>query len=255
MRKNRFIGQSLSAALSFIKESVLSDEIARRRGLLQMADPRMKIIALLSLIGVAICTRDIRLLAVMYASCCLLALLSRISLLFFLMRTWVFIPAFAIFIVIPSLFSVFTPGEQLAAVNFAGAHLVITRQGLSGAVLFVSRVLVTVSLAVLVTITTRSAELFAALRWLRVPKIFVMILSMCYRYIFLFTAIIQDMFLAVRSRTGGAVQYRKGQKIVAWNIAALWQKAVALNRDVYNAMLSRGYTGEPRSLRGFNSHE
>ena len=39
--------------------------------------------------------------------------------------------------------------------------------------------------------------------------------------------------------------YRKGQSIVAWNIATLWQRSFKLNEDVYSAMLARGYTGEP----------
>ena len=49
------------------------------------------------------------------------------------------------FIAIPAIFSIFTPGEPLAVFKIAGFSLVITRQGLSGAGLFVARVVTSVS--------------------------------------------------------------------------------------------------------------
>jgi cobalt/nickel transport system permease protein len=250
-KNNYFIARSLTAALSFFKESVMSDEIAARRGLLQSIDPRVKIASLIGCIVAVMFVRDIRGVLAMYLVCLVLAAASRISIMFFLKRTVVFIPLFSFFIAIPALFSAFSPGEPLALLRLFGAQMVITRQGFSSAALFVSRVLVSVSLAVLLTITTRSSVLLAGLRCLGVPQIFVMTLRVCYRYIFLFAGIIQDMFLGIKSRSGGAVHYRKSQKIVAWNIAVLWQKSIRANQDVYNAMLSRGYTGEPRAVHGF----
>jgi cobalt/nickel transport system permease protein len=250
-KKHNFIERSAAGALSFFKESVLSDEYAARRGLLQALDPRIKIASFIGLIAAVMFIRDSRNVFALYLLCVALAAASRIGILFFLKRTWVFIPLFSLFVAIPSLFSSFTPGEPMAVLSLWGGRLVITQQGFAGAVLFVSRVLVSVSLAVLMTITTRSDELFAALRCLGVPQIFVMTLSMCYRYIFLFAEIIQNMFMGIKSRTGGVIHYRKGQKIVAWNIAVLWQKSVQMNQDVYHAMLSRGYRGEARTLHRF----
>ena len=71
--------------------------------------------------------------------------------------------------------------------------------------------------------------------------------------IFLFVSVIQDMFLGIKSRTGGIIHHRKGRKIVAWNIATLWGRSVRMNEEVYNAMLSRGYTGEPRAMHHFRA--
>jgi cobalt/nickel transport system permease protein len=47
---------------------------------------------------------------------------------------------------------------------------------------------------------------------------------------------------------GGNLHYKKGQRIVAWKIANLWERSQQLNEEVYNAMLSRGYSGEPKVL-------
>jgi cobalt ECF transporter T component CbiQ len=174
--------------------------------------------------------------------CGALALASRIDIIFFLKRTWVFVPLFSLFIAVPALFSSFTPGDPVWVVP--GIHAVVTRQGLSTASLFVLRVATSVSLAVLMTLTTRRSALFSAMRSLGIPQVFVMTLSMCYRYVHLFAGIIQDTYRAIKSRTGGYIRSGKGREMVGWNIACLWQRAQRMNEQVYNAMLSRGYTGE-----------
>jgi len=252
-KKNSFVERSLMGALAFFKESVLSDEYASREGLLQGFDPRTKTLGFLLLLAAVMFMKDSRAVFIMYLLCLLLAFASRINAAFFLKRTWVFIPLFSLCIAVPAMFRSFSPGETLAVIPVFGARLVMTVPGFHSAVLFVSRVLVSVSLVVLVTTTTRSTELFAALRWMGVPQIFVMTLNMCYRYIFLFAGIIQDSYLAIKSRTGGLMHYRKGQKIVAWNIASLWGRSMRMNEELYNAMLSRGYSGEPKALHNFHA--
>lgn len=232
---------------------MLADEYAAECGLLQSLDPRFKLVTFAALIVAVMFLKDSFLVLAVYLLCVALAVFSRIPVIFFFQRTWIFIPLFSLFIALPSLFSTFTPGEALTVIHVGNAGWVITRQGAAAAVLFVSRVLVSVSLAVVLTMTTRATELFAGLRWLGIPSIFVMTLGMCYRYIFLFVGIVQDMFLGIKSRTGGAICYRRGQKIAAWNMAMLWQKSLQMNQEVYNAMLSRGYTGEPRVLYRFRA--
>jgi cobalt/nickel transport system permease protein len=69
---------------------------------------------------------------------------------------------------------------------------------------------------------------------------------MCYRYIYLFAEIVENTYLAIKSRSGKRIHHKKGREIVAWNIASLWYRSYHLNNQVYNAMLSRGYRGEPK---------
>jgi cobalt/nickel transport system permease protein len=76
---------------------------------------------------------------------------------------------------------------------------------------------------------------------------------MCYRYIYLFVEILEHTFLAIKSRVGVRVHHKKGRELVAWNIANLWLRSYNLNNQVYNSMLSRGYTGEPRVLNEFKA--
>jgi cobalt/nickel transport system permease protein len=77
---------------------------------------------------------------------------------------------------------------------------------------------------------------------------------MCYRYIYFFVEIVENTYLAIKSRVGGKVYYGKGQNIVALKIATLWQRSYLLNEEIYNAMLSRGYQGEPAVLDEFKNN-
>ncbi len=250
-RGNSFIQRSIIGALDFLKESVFADEYALKKGLLQSFDPRVKTATFLLLITQVLLTRNMAVLLALYVFCLLLSSLSFIRIGFFLKRTWVFIPIFSLFIALPALFNIFTPGEPLVSWKIAGVCLSITRQGLSGAELFVTRVATSVSFVVLLSLTTRHFELLRVLRIFKVPQIFVMTAGMCYRYIYLFVEMIENTYLAIKSRVGHAVHYKRGQHIVAWNIAYLWTRSYQLNQQVYSAMLSRGYNGEARAMSDF----
>jgi cobalt/nickel transport system permease protein len=250
-KNNTFIERSIRGALSFVKESIFADDYASKKGLLQSLDPRIKTLTFLLFIVQILLTKNLFILLCLYALCLLLALCSRINMGFFLKRTWIFIPLFSLFIAIPALFNVVTPGDPLVDFKIVGIKLIITRQGLFGALFFIMRVLTSVSFAVLLSITTKHFELLKVLRVFGIPQVFVMTLGMCYRYIYLFVEIIENVYLAIKSRVGTKVHYKRGQHIVAWNIAYLWNRSYQLNEAVYKAMLSRGYRGEPVIMDDF----
>ena len=239
--------------LSFLKESIFADEYASQKGFLQSLDPRIKTATFLVFIIQIALAKNINILFCLYALCLALTYFSKINIGFFLKRTWIFIPLFSLFIAVPACFSFFTPGETLAVLKIGGMRFIITHQGAGGAALFVARVIDSVSFAVLLSITTRHFELLKVLRIFKIPQIFVMTLGVCYRYIYLFVSIIENTYLAIKSRVGAKLHYKKGQHIVAWNIASLWGRSYQLNEDVYQAMLSRGYRGEPVVLQDFKA--
>jgi len=251
-KKNSFIERSILSAVSFLKEAVLCEEHAVRGGFLQSLDPRIKTVTFMLFILTAVSLKAAAPVGWLYLICLILAVCSNVPIGFFILRTWVFIPLFSLFIAIPALFSAVTPGEPVCEFFILGIKLIITRPGLDGAILFVTRIATSVSLVVLLSLTTRHAELLKVLRGLGVPKVFVLTVSMCYRYLYLFAVMVENIFTAVKSRVGVVVHYKRGQQIVAWNLANMWNRAYRMNEDVYNAMLSRGYTGEPKILSEFH---
>ena len=68
---------------------------------------------------------------------------------------------------------------------------------------------VSVSLAVLLVLTTPWADLLKSLQAIRVPQVFVLVLSMTYRYIFLFLHTANGMFEARKSRVVGRTERRR----------------------------------------------
>ena len=248
--RNAFIERSITGALSFFRDSLFAEEYAHRRGFLQAREPRIKAAGIMLFIACALLARHSAVVACLYALCLFLAAFSRIPLKFFLKRTWFFIPLFSLVIALPALFNIVTPGDALVSFSLAGRSLSITRQGLFSAGLFVARVTTCVSFAVLLSITTRHTELLKALRMFGVPSLFVLILHMCYRYLFLFMQVIEHTYRALKCRIGGRLHYSKGQRIVAFHLTGFWQRSLQMHQEVYNAMLSRGYRGEPQVLEG-----
>jgi len=182
-----------------------------------------------------------------------LAALSGIGLMYFLARTWIFIPLFSAFAVVPAVFNIVTPGSELFALKIFGFPLAVTREGLILAARFVLRVAASVSFVVLLALSTKHDELLKALRSFGIPQIFVMTLGMAYRYIYMFAEIIGQTHTAIKSRVGSGIGHKKGRKLVAWSMANLWIRSYSMSSQVFSAMISRGYAGEPRTMQEFKT--
>lgn len=240
-------------ALSFLKESIFAEECASKKGFLQERDPRLKTISLGLLLLSVLFTKNIVFLIGVYFFCLLLAYVSLLRLGFFLKRTWFFIPLFSLFIAIPAIFNVFSPGQPLIGFKLFALNLSVTKQGLLSSFVFIMRVLTSVSIGILLVLTTRHYALLKVLSIFSLPRIFVMTLGMCYRYIYIFIEILQNTYIAIKSRVEYVTCVKKGQRVVACNIASLWQRSYKMQNDVYQAMLSRGYDAEPKLLDEFSA--
>jgi cobalt ECF transporter T component CbiQ len=241
-----FIEKSIAGIASGAQTVVFGEEYARRAGLLQRLDPRAKVLALATLIVVAGWAHSWAGLGLLFAVSLALAVLSSLPPAAFLKRVWLTVPLVIGVVALPATLNVVTKGEALFAL-WPGSSLSVTREGLDVAGLLALRVGVALSFAVLLTLTTRWNELLRALRALLVPKVFVIVLSMTYRYIELLLRSAAEMLTARRSRTVGPVTHREGRRYVGGAFAALFGRSVRLADDVHAAMTSRGFTGEIRT--------
>ncbi|MFH1199021.1 MAG: cobalt ECF transporter T component CbiQ [Candidatus Omnitrophota bacterium] len=207
---------------------------------MQKISPRFKLVFTLAILLVIAFSRSILLIACFYLISLLLACLSRINLFYFIKRVWFFIPFFALIIAVPALFEIFSPGEVIV--------FGITQQGVSSGGLFTLRVLTSVSWSVLLVLTTNHTQLLRSLRLIGVPAIFVTTLMMCYRYIYVFIKIVEDMYLGIKSRTITSLRNKKARKVVAWHMGSLWEKSRMMSEEIYLAMLARGFNGEPKVM-------
>lgn len=264
LSRTNFLDKTLLTVAHVAEQSLFSEAYARRRGLLQALDVRVKLLSFLCILVMVSVLHSPQTLWLAYGFSIAVAIFSRVPLWFFINRVWLFVPLFSAAIVLPALLNIVTPGDQLLVIMkltrsytwgpyTIPAEIAVTRQGLWGAIVFVSRVAASVSFAVLFTLTSKWGEVFSGLRSLFVPRIFVMTLSMTERYLFVFLRLIQDMYRARKSRTIRPFSTAVERSWTASRIGVTFRKSVEMSDDVYKAMVSRGFHGEFRTIDRFHS--
>ncbi len=246
-----FFERTLDDLTGAIEQTLFAEEIARQDGWLQGLDPRVKLIGALALLLAISFSHNLIVILVLYALTLPAAYLSRVPMGFYLKRVWVFMPFFTGIVALPALFSPFTPGTPLLTlVDLASPrlYLAITLPGVITAAFLLLRVGASVSVAVLLILTTRWAVLLKALRVVRVPQAFVLILGMTYRYIYVLLHAANNMFLARKSRVVGRVSGADDRRWLAASMGTLVSKSYALSDEVYLAMQSRGFRGEAQVM-------
>ena len=116
---------------------------------------------------------------------------------------------------------------------------------------FTLRVATCVSATVLLVLTTPREKLFKSLRSVGVPKVYVLTLDMCYRYIFMFTDLVRAFYTAKKSRTIKRLSLLDEQKWVGGRIGYTLVKSLDMGEKVHGAMVSRGYNGDVKILDDF----
>jgi len=244
-----WLEQTVGGITANIEHAVFTERHARSAGWLQRRDPRIKMAGALTAILAASLTSSIVGLALLYGATLAAARASRVPFGFFVKRVWLGIPFFAGVVVLPAVF--FVPGPRVFDLAIGPAHLAPSWNGLVGAALFVSRVGVSVSLAILLVVTTPWADVLKSLRALKVPQVFVLVLSMTYRYVFLFLHTANGILLARKSRVVGRTSGSEQRRWITGTMGNLMSRAFKMSNDVYAAMLARGFEGE---IRTFNTY-
>jgi cobalt/nickel transport system permease protein len=244
-----FVEKTLSGISASIENAIFSEENARRDAFLQHRDPRVKVVGFAFLVVAAGLSRDWRVLLALYCVTLAGVVTAQLDLRTFLKRVWLGIPFFSGVVVLPSIF--FIGGHELFHIPLGFATLTATRAGLGAAAIFVLRVAVCVSLAVLLVLSTRWADILKSLRFFRVPTVFVLILGMTYRYIFLLLHTVNSMFLSRKSRIVAHTSGKEQRWWIVSSMSVLMSRSFRMSEEVYQAMLARGFTGQVRTLTDY----
>ena len=244
--RSSFIERTLVDINHTLEQSVFAEQSARQAGLLQGLDSRLKILsAILLLLAVGL-SRNLIVILILYFLVLLLAFFSKISLVFFVKRVWLFIPFFTGLVALPALFM--TPGPILFRLPLG---LIITKTGLTTALFLLLRVGTSVSMAALLVLTTPWNSVLKALGVLQVPPVIILILGMTYRYIHLLLHLTNDMFLSRKSRLLRRMKGSEERRLIAATSGTLLNKSLHVSSEVYLAMQSRGFRNYPRTLDTF----
>ena len=151
--------------------------------------------------------------------------------------------------------AIFSPlGNPLGDWSIGPLTLIPTDYGLIKFGSILLRSWLSVQAAILLVATTRFPDMIHAFEHLHVPAVLTTIVSFLYRYLFVLTDEVMRLLRARQSRSGSVAGYRSGRNVV-WrakvtgNMAGqLFLRSYERSDRIYNAMLSRGYTGQLRTL-------
>ena len=156
-------------------------------------------------------------------------------------------------VVVTIIFSV--PGRPVFRVPLGLFTLTATDAGLLRFTSIIWKSWLSLQAALLLTATTHFLDVLRALRALRLPAVMVAILSFTYRYLYLLVDEAQRLRRARDCRSaaaegngGGTVLWRA--RVTGRLVGTLFLRSFERSERIYVAMLSRGYTGELRSMEG-----
>jgi cobalt/nickel transport system permease protein len=233
--------------LKTLGESLHIERYATRQGLLQRIDPRIKLVGFTVLTIGTVLLQSLLQMLIMMGVLIVFAVASRLPLRAFFSRT-AMVLLFSVVIVLPLPFT--TPGYALYTLPLGPWVIWVTIEGLYKAALFSMRVWVCGGALSLLTLTTRFTTLLQGMERLHLPRLFIQLTAMTYRYIFLFTGEVYRMGVAREARTVKKERMISFKTLRALSsmIGTLFIRAFERGEKVYQAMLARGYAGQFRSI-------
>ncbi len=176
-----------------------------------------------------------------------ISLLSRLGLRFVLWRSFLVVP-----FILAALPLIFTgPPPRVALQLLQGFDVIYSPEGLGRFVSIVVRSWISVQAAILLAATTRFPDLLLAFQHLKVPSLFIAIVGLMWRYMFVISDEATRMLRARTSRSadlpnarhaGGTIRWRA--RVAGGMAGSLFLRSIERSDRVYSAMLSRGYNGE-----------
>ena len=250
-----YIDKGIEGFAGILKEGYTQWESASKTGFFYELDTRIKVVFWLFLIIVVSLKKDILPELGIFFTVFTLVVLSGINLINFYKRIFLLGFIFGFLISFPSSLNVITHGKVVfpiitlqKAYDFWAYHIPevigFTREGFSVVALLTLRVLNSLSISFLILYTTPFPEIIKALKVLKVPDAFLIIISLTYKYIFIFARIVADMHLAKKSRLAEAVKMAEAGNWIAGRIAFIFKKTQLECDDVFKAMIGRGFSGE-----------
>jgi len=227
------------------------------KGFFQKLDPRVKVIFLIFFVVIVSLKRHIFPEVAIALFVFLLVALSRINLAQFYKKIVGLTFVFGFLVVFPSAFNIVTPGQLVLPVitlsqpyEFIIYHIPeeigITRQGIDGVMMLCLRMMNSLAISLLVIYTTPFHRIIRALQVFRVPPALLLVITLSYKYIFIFAKTIEDMYFARKSRLVGMVKDSEARIWVAGRIAHMFRKAMSRYEEVFRAMVARGFAEEVR---------
>jgi cobalt/nickel transport system permease protein len=252
--KMPFIERGMHHVAHVIKTGYIQWETASKNDFFQSIDARIKVLFLLFYIIIVSLKKDILPEALIGLFVFALAMISRLNIFSLYKRVLFFGFIFGFLIALPSAFNMITKGEIIFPIVHLSQpyrfwiyqipeEIGLTKEGVNGVMMLTLRVMNSLALSLFILYTTPFPEIIRALKLLKVPDEFLMIITLSYKYMFIFAKTIEDMHLAKKSRLVGQVSNTEARRWIAGRIAFIFKKTRQRCEEIFKAMQSRGFPG------------
>ncbi len=222
------------------------DQYSDRDSFIHRLDPRTKLITTLVFILAVALTLPNRwqAFALYFFLIATLFFLSKLPIGYVLKRSLVIMP----FVLMIAIFiPFFKEGEVASSYNIWLWQVSVTYSGLQVLESIVIKAWLSILGLILLTSTTKLANLLKGLEQLHMPRVMVMILSFMYRYIFILVDEVMRLKQARDSRNFGGRRLWQ-IRTIGNIIGTLFIRSYERGERVYAAMLARGFDGQSRTL-------
>jgi len=255
--KTSFLEKGIHHLADIIKTGYVQGETAALDNFFQKIDARIKVLFLLAFVIIVSLKKDILSEFLIGIFVALLVIISRLNLFSFYRRVLFLGFIFGFLISLPSACNVITRGEIILPILQLSkpysfwiyripAEIGITREGMYGVAMLTLRVTNSLALSFFVLYTTTFPDIVKALKILRIADGFLMIITLSYKYIFIFARTVEDMHLAKKSRLAGQVSNAEARRWIAGRIAFIFKKTQLRCEEIFKAMLGRGFSEHVR---------
>ncbi|MBS4031592.1 MAG: cobalt ECF transporter T component CbiQ [Clostridiales bacterium] len=132
---------------------------------------------------------------------------------------------------------------MLFSMNVGSYYLGVTKASAAVAVVTLLKSLSAVSCLYFFVLTTPMIEVIYTLKLLRAPAVFLDLMMLVYRFIFIFVETAFQIYTSQSSRWG-YLGFRRSIHSFGLLFANLWAKSFIKSQAIFTSLLSRGYEGE-----------
>lgn len=215
-----------------------SEHYKKDHALLQV-DARVKLLVAFVLLVMVLSYHGWIFPLVMVAICLGLCLKMKVPLKVFLLR---FAEPLFIVAVLVTIKFLFTGRDELFSLNVSGLRITGHRDGLAEGLMIGSRILGAVSVVAVLGFATAFTDFMAGVSWFRVPRGFVEIVLLAYRYIFVLFEEAAVIYQAQKNRLGYS-SLRRGLSSFGTLAGSLTIRAFDHSQNTTVAMVQRGFDG------------
>jgi len=223
----------------YSKHEVFSDLFAQKQNLVTGIEARAKIAFILRALVINLLSPTIYTSIAIAIFCLIILLTIKIPPRLLLLRLTMPLVMATVVLITQIFFYGATP---LFTISLWGFHLVGYEDGLAHGFLIMCRVIAGVSLILFLSMSTSANKLLLAASWFRVPKIFIELALLVYRYVFVLIEEVVAIRDAQKVRLGYR-NWRQSMKSLGVLGGSLILRAYDRAERVFEAMTTRGYTG------------